>query len=262
MATCPQWATAFPEFTLNPALLPTAHEMNTGTGKLEEREQKWRVTPPTSAFVSPVFQRAYADRRLKGWLGSPKQVEALFVKAMAGNRNVPPDYIVQFQARLQQVFGACLSHFYGGEQPDESVWNLTSPIMRMIITIKSAPGVPRRLSLFIIFLRPCAERFSFFRVALSELSRICIYWNAELYISDAMATMRRTIQTTWPEAQHIEETAPQVGVKHNYLVSVDVLKRYHGTHLEADDTPDDAEDPFGVRPLSIRYMTRSQTARP
>ena len=205
--------------------LPTAEELNRGTGRLAEREERWRRAARTSAYVSADFQQEYTDDLVEGWLGTPLDAEAKFARNRGDT--VPDDYLARFELFLRKMHTACelaltdvyqdVTELRSDERADRVVqWSAFSDIAFLHLDIVPATLTqPCWLVLQRIYVRPCAEGFGFFRLVLHELARNCIHYGARLKVCQPVFRTQSVLCRAWggrePDACSTEtrEYAPQ-----------------------------------------------------
>ena len=192
-------ADGFEGTRLDPVRFPTAHELNTGEGRLmTEREARYASKlAHTDAFMSEL-QTQFANRYAHRFLHAPDVSEAKFVKHCG--QSVPDDYLARFEHALYLIHCVCALAFTptsAKKTPCAEDWGLSRYTDVLYFDVE-AQAQPKRLVLQYVYTRPCAESFGFLRLALHDMARNCLYYGASLCVSAPVIATHDVLRKAWP----------------------------------------------------------------
>jgi hypothetical protein len=220
---------------LDDSQFPPAREMNTGVGPLiEARTKKWLEPKPpsTGAYLVPEMRHTFRNQDSHRVMGTPAVLESQF--ALYVGANIPDNYLWRVEGFFRHLHkaGEAILSLSDKLRDARCVYKLTvyTPVFVAGVHIEtsSTPKL-RSVTLTYIAIRQCAEGFGFCRLLLYELARICVRFQANLKVKEALEGTRAILQRSFAgkvprgavnyniSYEDLTDPAQQLGVQHLLL---------------------------------------------
>jgi hypothetical protein len=175
--------------------------------------------PITKAYVNP--SAVYESEKVTNWLVSPQVVEQIF--AEKHGESIPMHYIELFENDMKQ-----LSDHIRDYRP--GVFSIFTEILSMSMYVDK----PKRIIMLkAIFLRPCAEKYGFFRIILYQISRCCILNQCDFYVETPFESTRRIMQKAFGlRVEDTQQFIPHMGIEHDKKNDLLSPAKYNTKYVE------------------------------
>jgi hypothetical protein len=132
-----------------------------------------RGIPFTNAYVDP--KALYSDEKVVKWLKTPQHTEGRFAKCFGPN--IPSNYLDLFEEDMSSLYDKI-------DTVEQLIFTIDTHIFHIHMYIDKRK---KTIMLKEIYIRPCAEKYGFFRIIMYQLARCCNRFVCDLYIETPYA---------------------------------------------------------------------------